>query len=188
MLVPFWCQRPQAPIGLKGPDQPQLEPPLTPLVHRPRSCSLAEPLAFSGVGSTVQVCWSYLHLATELLDLGRDLQTSPWTIAVLWTCLATPGTDPGVWGLTLSLHVRAVSWQWPCPVMWTLGWMWWLSLEVSCSPCSGAPRLCPGCSFPSAPTLPFLMARDAAHWGLLLCSLFLVFSVSSHYAVVINIY
>lgn len=47
----------------------------------------------------LEECWSSsvlvtIHLATERLDSGLDLHTSPWTTAVLWTCLATRGTDP----------------------------------------------------------------------------------------------
>lgn len=69
----------------------------------------------------------------------------------------------------------------------------WCGLLVGCGGClwRGPAHLAQvlwGCAlaalFCSAPTLPFLMARDAAH----LCSLSLAFSVSSHYAVVINIY
>lgn len=90
MLVSSWCKHQQA---LKGCDQPQLEPPLTPLSIGPGAVfKLSFGFQWHGQhcwrGAGLDQGWSHLPLATELLDLGLDLQTSPGTAAVLWTHLA----------------------------------------------------------------------------------------------------
>lgn len=156
----------KAPIGFKGPDQPQLEPPLTPLSMGPGAVFKLGLWPSVVWAALLGECWSGLALVIPALGycapwFGPWLQTSPWATAVLRTCLATPGTDPGTCGLTLSLHLRAVS-----------------SVNLSCDVdsqldvvavsggflltllrCCGA---VPWLLFCSAPTLPILMAKDAA--------------------------
>lgn len=112
VLMSSWCQSPQAQTGFKGPDQPQLEPPLTPLCPQGHELFLNWAFSFQWCG---QHCWRSVGLVqcwsqfTWLLSALTQALTFTLHLGLLQCCgPAWQLVELILWGrLALSLHSRS---------------------------------------------------------------------------------
>lgn len=146
-LCPLGVRALKAPTDFKNLDQPQLEPSITPLSIGPAAGFKPSLWLSVAWAALLEESWSSSVLVTPALGCWAPW-FGPWPSDFTLDCCSAVDLPGNSWnwswcvGLTLPLHIRAAPSQWPCPVIWTLSWMWTLvqlvlSLQYIFSLCSG---------------------------------------------------